>query len=857
MSCNFCERRGVAILPVRSAISKNHSGAPELPPEFSASVRARGELNYTARLLREGYLHVFDEKRSLWTDYMVTEDGYYWKITAEAPSIIPKLGQKPCASNADEVARASFIALPLALNQNDNGRFWLAWSQYPWTDAIREKHHQTEFREQHMQCFDLKLWLLEKKADQTVPLTQLRQIVAEYCDTTISASSFEFYSSPWLTKTKSEGDFLVNTATNLACSPLKPEPSRAAIIHLQDPIAVSQDLSQLILQSHDDFLAICRKNPELNDFDRKLTAFSNLSLAEYNVKENSKLQQFLAAEELENKAYFGDGETFIWPSIAEKNAKIIRDYTNENYESWADNEWERYLAHANESNLDEFKNAYNTQQDEYKKNHEVPLFDMYLATLKHSLFINYFIYHFDPNNKVSGEHYTNTLSSCLIGSQLSAECADYIETQLNGSFLDPKNIFMRAYIFNQNDAAQFYEEHLPQSTDNLQLYSLPWGNLLSFHSQFLQGFAEKTHFNDKINTLNYVLAGPIIRVLKKASHYKTSRFSVLLAVNENSPLVSMAEKGARKKISKILTEAIVRETFNAQGMKPVEKSKAKNIFRNAIDNQIHQKGIADTVLKEMGIKNSHGIDVTGNGELRSNVLLTENMHPEFKGKTPQEIVTIAQRVTNNVSTAEQTHNLYLKQKLSVTASTGGVASILFQLAGIACMIEQESVWYGGMKTRGGQRLIASWIGVTGAILEFSLATLNSAWAKGALTDLFWFRMSSIIAKGVSILGVAILAYLDYLDYEKEEKKGNIILAGLYLTSSILGVLLIFCIINSLPVLGVITSLLFITLAFIIENYKPNDLMLWINKCMYFGINNEGLFALAKDEDEAFAKLWKK
>jgi hypothetical protein len=292
-------------------------------------------------------------------------------------------------------------------------------------------------------------------------------------------------------------------------------------------------------------------------------------------------------------------------------------------------------------------------------------------------------------------------------------------------------------------------------------------------------------------------------------------------------------------------------------MKPVEKSKAKNIFRNAIDNQIHQKGIADTVLKEMGIKNSHGIDVTGNGELRSNVLLTENMHPEFKGKTPQEIVTIAQRVTNNVSTSEQTHNLYLKQKLSVTASTGGVASILFQLAGIACMIEQESVWYGGMKTRGGQRLIASWIGVTGAILEFSLATLNSAWAKGALTDLFWFRMSSIIAKGVSILGVAILAYLDYLDYGKEEKKGNIILARLYAFSSFLGLFLIFCILNSLPVLGVIVSLLFIAITFIIENYKSNDLMLWINKCMYFGINNEGLFVLAKDEDEAFAKLWEK
>jgi hypothetical protein len=70
-------------------------------------------------------------------------------------------------------------------------------------------------------------------------------------------------------------------------------------------------------------------------------------------------------------------------------------------------------------------------------------------------------------------------------------------------------------------------------------------------------------------------------------------------------------------------------------------------------------------------------------------------------------------------------------------------------------------------------------------------------------------------------------------------------------------LLIICVLGRLPIIGVIISIIFIAIAFIIENYKPNDLMLWINKCMYFGINNEGLFALAKDEDEAFAKLWEK
>ncbi|WP_369311333.1 T6SS effector BTH_I2691 family protein [Providencia rettgeri] len=854
MSCNFCERRGVAILPVRSAINKKNSGAPELPPEFSVSVSARGEIKYTARLLRKGYLHVFDENREIWTDYIITEDGYYWKITSDTPSIIPKLGQKPCASNPNEVARASFISLPLALNPNDNGRFWFAWSQYAWTDAVREMHHQTEVREKNMQCFDLKLWLSAKKADQTVPLTQLRQVVAEYCDTKIPESSFEFYSSPWLIKTKSDGDFLLNTATNLACSPLKPDSSRAAIIHLQDPIAISEDLSQLMLQSHDNFQTVCKNNPKLSDFERKLASFSNMTLAEYNVKENNKRQQFLATEELENKAYFGDGETFIWPSIAEKNAKKIRDYTNENYESWADNEWDRYLAHTNKNNIEQFKHDFDTQKKEYESNYEHPLFDMYLATLKHSFFINYFIYNFDKNNKTSGGNYIDTLSSCLIGSQLSSECADYIETQLNGNFLDTKNIFMRAYIFNQNDTTQFYKEHIPKSIDNLQLKSLPWGNLFSFHSEIISKLADNINFHDKLNTLNYVLAAPIIRVLKNASLYKTSSFPVLLAINENSPLISMLEKNTRNKLSKKLTEVIVRETFNGHGMKPMEKNNARKIFSNAIESQIKQQGIADTVLTEMGIKNAHGGNLTGDGVLRSNVLLTENMHFEFKGKTPTQILEIAKDITNNITTSEQAHNFYLKQKLSVTAATGGIASILFQLAAIASMVEQESAWYGGIKTHSAQRLSASWIGVTGATLEFAFASLNAG-AKGALTEVRWFRVLSRAAKGVSIVGIAILAYLDLLDANKEELKGNIILTRLYYFSSFLGFLLIVCILGKIPVLGVIISLIYVATAFYIEYYKPNDLMIWMNKCMYFGKNNEGLFTLAKDEDEAFAKLW--
>ncbi|MER5081740.1 T6SS effector BTH_I2691 family protein [Providencia stuartii] len=855
MSCNFCERKGIAILPVRSAITKDDAGAPELPQEFSVDIVARGKIKYTTRLLREGYLYVYDEKRSSWSEYLVTEDAYFWKISHDSPSIIPKLGQKPCASQPNEIARASFISLPLALNENDNGLFWFAWSNTKWTDYIKDKYEDAEFRKIAMQCFDLKRWLIEKTAYQTISFTKLHQVVAEYSHKKINKSFFDFYSCPWLIKTESDATFLLNAATGLTSSPFKADPSRAAIINLQDPTGISQDLSQLIIDSHENFLSVCRESPKLTDFDRKITTFSNIKLAEYNVKENNKLRMFLTAEEMEDKAYFGDGEIFILPSIAEKKAKKIRDDVNENYEQWSENEWKRYLLHANKVNLNQFKNDYDEQKKEYENNYEFPLFDMYLATLKHSSFRNYFIRNFDPHNKFSGECYTNTLGSCLIGSQLNKQCVDYIEMQLNGSLLDKENIFMRAFIYNQEEYAIFFEENIPKYTNNLNLSSLPWANLFTFYSEHLSKVADSPTFSFNSKSLNSVLISPILRILKKSSLAKTSRLTVLLAASEKGVIVNMTDKGTKTNLSKLLITAVMRETHNTDGMTAANKRNSYKIYKSALEAQVREKGISDAVLKELRIKQSSGVNGDVQVELKSNVLLKESSSPHFKGKSPKEIEKIAQDVASNITTTKDANNFYLKRSLSNIASGASLVSILFQLAAISSMIDQEKSWWGGLETSSEQRLSASWIGVTGSTLELATSQNILKFMNGKWSEVRWLKVCNKLFKGVGIIGIAILAYVDFTDSSIEKQKGNIVLSRLYFHSGILGVILICCIIARVPILGLFVAISLVIITIFIENEKPDDLMLWINKTMYFGKNNEGLFALAKDEEDAFAKLW--
>ena len=63
--CDFCDKRGLPVLLVRQAVAAPGGGAPPWAPPFASSDTG-SEAPYTARLLRSGYVYVFDEARHRW-----------------------------------------------------------------------------------------------------------------------------------------------------------------------------------------------------------------------------------------------------------------------------------------------------------------------------------------------------------------------------------------------------------------------------------------------------------------------------------------------------------------------------------------------------------------------------------------------------------------------------------------------------------------------------------------------------------------------------------------------------------------------------------------------------------------------
>ena len=81
--CSFCGGGGLPILPVRYAVARSDDvsiSAPELPADLEddavSQIALAGGQHYTLRLLREGFLYVFNAARGRWQGYYVTDEGF-------------------------------------------------------------------------------------------------------------------------------------------------------------------------------------------------------------------------------------------------------------------------------------------------------------------------------------------------------------------------------------------------------------------------------------------------------------------------------------------------------------------------------------------------------------------------------------------------------------------------------------------------------------------------------------------------------------------------------------------------------------------------------------------------------------
>ncbi len=460
--CKFCIRHGLPVLPVRPAVVAMDDTLPHLPGSINVPVEAQGETAWTARLLREGFLYIWAESGKRWINYFVTSEGYYYPLPehGDVPPDIVNGRVKPCITQPTELASASLITLPVKPAGIKNGVFWFCWSEVEWTAAVRKKHEDAVYRSQFMQRFDLDAWIKSGQAEQIMALSALTDTVAEYSSTGKHCGATKWSPSPWKVATLLEGTLIQQAADKLY-------PHKGAMILLQDPPAVLQDLSALI-----DY-GLQKEVYQKPEYQRELALASAITGLKEAMIRQFERDYIEKSESEERNALYGpfgytvnsdvDVSDNMYSSISDRKMKGV-----------VARKWAEYEQYYDPEKVTAFQRQFNGMLKQYNDSIVSPRTEMYLEWIKSHSLLGYFEHNFDTKELKCGIEYVQTLNYCIAGMQDKVGVFRHFTGLLSGTPTDINNILARALVLNQDILA----EKLSASTQGFSdWFALPWNGI--------------------------------------------------------------------------------------------------------------------------------------------------------------------------------------------------------------------------------------------------------------------------------------------------------------------------------------------------------------------------------------------
>lgn len=535
-SCSFCEKKGLLLMPVRYAIApldRKLPGvvAPLKVEDVAASVgkgkpqdvKLQGSAQYTTRLLRSGYLYVYDEKRDQMDAWWGTEQGYFMRLPPGTVVSADARNAQPC-NDTGHPELAGCIAIADAEN---TGTVWLGYSDVQWTQAVIDAHRGAagkHLRALHMRAFDAGAWAKSHQqapgqpgkpgrgsAAHAVPMSELASTVAEFAAKAPNVpNGFMPPSAPdyHLRAGKAE-------ATQTACAKRSPR-VQGAIVALDDPAGIAHDLAALIHWHQERLLntriAKDKYGKGYGSYDttyRELTALdSAIDTLRAANDEKVKLQIFADAPALadylklsyevarEDAAAMAATPTmanrpttpgqFAKPLSAAEQARqkeldaLVRNPSPEHVQASQKVSWSEYQARIKGSAQDAWRQEFAKASDAAQTQHIKPLAQAYTAWMQSNQLANKLESTHDGKDALSGDVYAQTLQRCMAGMQQIGACEEVYLRWLRGDITDKANVLLRALALRQDQLI----DALAKSP--LDPKAVPWGALMEQYQTHVQ-----------------------------------------------------------------------------------------------------------------------------------------------------------------------------------------------------------------------------------------------------------------------------------------------------------------------------------------------------------------------------------
>ncbi|HDS9358553.1 TPA: hypothetical protein QH850_001061 [Enterobacter chengduensis] len=805
--CTFCIRRGLPILPVRPALMSQNEPLPVLPGTIAMPVSPQGESAYTTRLLREGFLYIYDEMVKGWLDYYVTSEGYYYPLPVKGP-VPPELvagKTKPCANNPSDLAKASLITLPVMPSGKKNGLFWFSWSQVQWTDETRKKHEDAGYRVSHMQRFDIDAWLNTAQGKNVLKLSQLKNVVAEYSDSASSSKIKDYSGTTWKAFKSQDADMLLNESQKLL-------PDKGAMVFLQDPAAILQDISSLITYQLDKNIY---QHPKCK---REVALLSSITMLKNTLREQFAREMVLESENYENL----ERNSYTYSVPGDIRADISARKSDATLNARVDAKWAEYEKYYDTVKVEEFRKTFASLLTKYNTTIVAPMTEMYLDWIQGNYIHSYFLHNFDPMSPENGIVYVETVSQCIQGMQDKIGTQVYFRKMLLGDPNDTTNIVARALSLNQKTLIEATQKAMQGSPDWM---SIQWNAIADTYKTTLDRMAENTA--GVVGRLVALLGGPLMGAIDSALSSGTMFHAMVsLGALSNKAIVTLTKTATRKEF----VSQVVRQLAIEGG---VSSRSATSSLRHYVDRELRRLQIDGLPLDgEQSKKFIAMINVEDAARLRA---LPEAERGKALAKVIRTSASVEAEqftrwqgsVTRGIQNSQQAFPFLL-----------GAISVAFQSYALYSSMDYKSNTLTPNQDEAQKRFagnVAAVVGTMFGIVESGLKKMNWLGSTPSMRRVIGYKSVEWVGKSLGAAGGAVAAYYDFSHAVDESQKGisHIGLAIAYWFQSGADIVLTAACIATIPMVGIVMAVivLLITSLYILL-HSQTKIQEWLESCLW-------------------------
>ncbi|MGY3041814.1 hypothetical protein ACVWWQ_003448 [Rhodanobacter sp. TND4EL1] len=920
-ACQFCEKHGLPILPLRYAVARKGMGnAPKLAAPFDVTrteklpkekVAAQNASKmmldesaayYTARLLRPGYLYVFDEYATKWSAYVVTAGSYLFQFD---PYAKPPPGgwSKPtfsCKREGDAmIARCITIE-----NAEKATKIWLGFSDALWTQNVLDKHAGLDVRKAHMQCLDVSV--LRKNASQShvAEFSELASRVAEYAaDAKALLEETQEYvrkllPKPYSTQSAhallSSGDSnaklalemlpalakdLLATAVGVpgfieegryetaawAFSPHAivaqsmqaaamqawgedaAKPYRPAMIALDDPAGIAMELNGLVLQ----YIAEITAAPE---YRWKYETATSISILRDTVRKGAVERESSARRYRTRSQLSVDHGPLANPFLSKQDRETLEGViesagklSEHEVQVTGDEAWEDYAARIHEKDLDHYLATVQKNLTDATQHLVGSLDTPYVAWLNSATLSSYFEHNYDRAHVGSGEAYTHVARLVLTQASGRNTVAGFLRERLGNDPADPKQWPTRALALN-NDALI---KGIKQSATET---SLSWNDIADKASALLLSSVaagnsgQLNKLGDGIARLIHEIAGPLVNHINQGFDHVAGNIAGSAYVRMQVGLL-----GAIARIDNPDYEIVdLRGTWN--------RKRATRTLARALaslsggDELMYRSGVRealDNIADTEGVQHPYrAILLLDKAEARRlGTLARVERSAAINGLMvrPEQFEEAMERSVGTLAN--------LEIKAGIVGAIFAAVSVSDSFGKLVHATPGEFVKQ-GTSLAGGVSSLLGGVFETGGKAVKNMSGSAPRFAGEASEGLAWSSRSAQWLEGAGrwfgviggVIAAGLLGYEAYTDYQK----GNMPLMAAHIVLTLgtaASAALIFFASGALAfgVIGLIIGLLVALAAALIDWLKDDSLQKWLNKSAFFG-DHQDLGWFSNNED---------